>query len=534
MDALTRTWQQLAELFRGMSPSQRLTLVAVPIVLLAAFGVLAWQKNASSYVPLSWGKVFTIDQLRSAEQTLIEAGLTEFRTEGQRILVPASDVERYNAALLVDGNLPSDSMSEFEKQFEKSSVFTSREQLQTLKEIALRNVLRDVLRAVPDIEDASVTWARSEARRWPDRGGRVTATVSLRSRRGRPLEPRTVRSIRAAVASMIPDLSPDDVTVFDQSTATAYTGDRDGDPFDDKLVRWIEDHTEQYRRRISTALAYIPDVIVSVQVDVENLKSQIVREQLVDAKKVVPVESEERRRSTTTTERATAAEPGAASNVPRQLQMAAAPTRSSSDTDDQNSSKVVPSFTVTEKEFLTAMPKAVHVSVSIPERYFRDVALARGLQEGASDAEKAAFRQQVEAIRKEEEEKVRNHAMTLIPAGSPEDAVNVTSVTRLEPKVVVTAVPWSEGLYQLARQWGGTAALALLGMWGLWTLGRSLPRAAPGFSEVSGPSLAVSVAAEADSPVTPPPTKRDVLQGFVRDNPEATAAVIGKWIQAAK
>ncbi|HEX6984972.1 MAG TPA: hypothetical protein VF170_06325, partial [Planctomycetaceae bacterium] len=362
MDALKRTWQQIADLFRAMSPSQRLTLVVVPAVLLAAFGVLVWQGRTSSYVPLSWGKVFTIDQLRSAEQTLIEAGLTEFRTEGQRILVPASDVERYNAALLVDGNLPSDSLSEFEKQFEKSSVFSSREQVQALKEIALRNELRNVLRAVPDIEDASVTWARPEARRWPDRGGKVTATVSLRPRRGRPLEPHTVRSIRAAVASMVPDLAPDDVTVFDQSTATAYTADRDGDPFDDKLVRWIEEHRERYRRQIAAALAYIPDVIVAVNIDVENLKSQIVREQRVDSKQTVAVETDERTRSTTSSERATAAEPGAASNVPRQLQATAGPTRSSSNEETDASSRVVPSFTVTEKEFLTAMPEAVQVS----------------------------------------------------------------------------------------------------------------------------------------------------------------------------
>src|SRR5215207_2686164 len=102
MDALKRTWQQIGDLSRAMSPSQRLTLVAVPVVLLAAFGVLVWQGNRSANVPLSWGKVFTIEELRSAEQTLIEAGLSDFRTEGQRILVPAGKVEQYNAALLVD------------------------------------------------------------------------------------------------------------------------------------------------------------------------------------------------------------------------------------------------------------------------------------------------------------------------------------------------------------------------------------------------------------------------------------------------
>ncbi|MBA3312035.1 MAG: hypothetical protein M3552_07745 [Planctomycetota bacterium] len=535
MDAFTRTWQQIAGLFRTMSPSRRLTLVAVPVVLFAAFGVLMWQGGTSSYVPLSWGKIFSNDELRSAEQTLIEAGLDDFRTQGQRILVPASAVERYNAALLVEGNLPSNSMSEFEKQFEKPSVFASREQLQTLKDIALRNELRSVLRAVPDIEDASVTWARPEARRWPDRGGKVTATVSLRPRRGRALEAGVVRSIRHAVASMVPDLAPEGVTIFDQNTATAYTADRDGDPFDDKLVRWIDQHTELYSRRITEALAYIPDVIVAVHVDVENLKSQFVREQFVNSKQTVAIETGERTRTTSTTERATNAEPGAVSNVPRNLQSNAGPTRTSSDEESDNSSRVIPSYTMTEKEFLTAMPKAVQVSVSIPEEYFRDVAIARGFSEGTTDADKAAFRQQVATIGTEEEEKVRKHAKALIPADSPDTAVHVTSVTRLRPGEIETALPWSTRLTELAREWGGTVGLALLSVWALWMLGRSLPKSTPvAESAATQAAFTMNTSAEDEKTPTTPPSRHDLLQSFVRDNPDATAAVIGRWVQAAK
>ena len=535
MDALTRTWQQLTSLFGKLSPSQRLTYVAVPVIVFAAFGVLMWQGTTSSYVPLSWGKIFTNEELRSAEQTLIEAGLDDFRTQGQRILVPASEVEKYNAALLVEGNLPTNSMSEFEKQFEKTSVFASREQLQTLKDIALRNQLGIVLRAVPDIEDASVTWARPETRRWPDRAGKVTATVSLRPRRGRTLETKVVRSIRHAVASMVPDLAPEDVIVFDQSSATAYSADRDGDPFNDELVRRADEYSERYRQQISEALAYIPDVIVGVHVDIENIKSQHVREQMVNSKQTVAIETGERTRTTSTTERATNGEPGAVSNVPRNLQLNSGPTRSSSDTESDNSSRVVPSYTMTDKEFLAAMPKAVQVTVSIPEDYFRDIALARGISEGTSDAEKAAFRQQVEAIGTEEVEKARKHAKALIPADSPDTAVNVTSVTRLPQETVSDDLPLSMRLTELAREWGGTIGLGLFAAWALWMLGRSLPKAPPVIETSTAFPVAIPTAAEEDSKAPAlQPTRHELLQSFVRDNPDATAAVIGRWVQAAK
>ena len=96
--------------------------------------------------------------------------------------------------------------------------------------------------------------------------------------------------------------------------------------------------------------------------------TSIVREQLVNSKQTVTVETGERTASTNTSERATSAEPGAASNVPRALQLAQGPARTSSNEESENSSRVVPSFTVTEKEFLTAMPKAVPPSCVFIDR----------------------------------------------------------------------------------------------------------------------------------------------------------------------
>ena len=530
MDAVKKTWNQFRAIFVSLTPSQRLTLLAVPAVLLATFAALIWQNKSAGSVPLSWGKVFTIEQLRSAEQTLIEAGLTDFHTEGQRIFVPSGNVEKYNAALLVDGNLPDNSLSEFERQFEKTSVFSSREQLQTMKEIALRNELRHVLRAVPEIDDATVTWARSEGRRWPERSNKVTATVSLQPRRGRAINAQLVRSVRTAVSSMIPDLAADDVTVFDQASGTAYTAERD-DVFDSKILRWIDDHTEHYHRQIAGALSYIPEVIISVSVDIENLKSQIVREQKVDAKQTVTVSSGERTRSSSNTERSSSAEPGAVSNQPRQLATASPPSRSSSNEETDTESRTVPSFTISEKEFLSAMPQAVQVSVSIPESYYRQVALAQGIPEGTTDAEKTTFKQTIEKIRTTEEEKVKLHALTLIPAGSPPTAVHVASVTRIAPEQLVDTLTFFDRLKQSTGSWAGPVALALLAAWGLLMLGKSSPKTAV---EEEESSFQTTIMPESNAPEESPPlSRRDSIQLAVKDNPEIAAAVLSKWLQTA-
>jgi hypothetical protein len=111
--------------------------------------------------------------------------------------------------------------------------------------------------------------------------------------------------------------------------------------------------------------------------------------------------------------------------------------------------------------------------------------------------------------------------------------VHVASVTRLEPQVAEVAISWTETASEMVKKWGGTAALGLLAVWGLWMLGRNAPKVALA-TDGQASSAATAAAEEADALPGPPPTRRDLLQAFVRDNPEATAAVIGKWVQAAK
>ena len=296
MDALKDSYRKAAEFVAGLPPSGRFALLTVPALLAVAFAALLWNGPADDEAPVSWGKVFATDELRSAEQALIEAGLTEFRTSGQRIFAPAAEVDAYNAALMVDGRLPGDSLSEFERQFDKAGIFTSREQLAGLRDIALRKEVRKTLAAVPDIESADVLWSTKESGSWPRRSKKTAATVSLMPRRGAPLPPGRVASIRRAVANMVPDLAEEDVTVFDQSTGAAHAH-TSGGPLDDPTRQALEAHTERYRGTIREALAYIPGALVNVSVDLGEVRRQVERQQTVDSKQTVTLEADERTRN---------------------------------------------------------------------------------------------------------------------------------------------------------------------------------------------------------------------------------------------
>src|SRR3972149_11984952 len=148
-----------------MTPSQKLTLAVVTLSIPAAFFVMIWNGSSASYVPLSYGKVFSPEEQRNAEQALKEANLTQFKSEGRQILAPRNEVERYNNALLQSGSLPANWAEELEKKYEKSNIFSTPEQLQSLKEAALAKELRRVILAGPDFEDVSVVWTPANQRR---------------------------------------------------------------------------------------------------------------------------------------------------------------------------------------------------------------------------------------------------------------------------------------------------------------------------------------------------------------------------------
>ncbi len=106
MDALQATFRQLAALWEKLSPSQRLTFLAVPLIVIGGLGALIYGTRQPGYDHLLGGKVFAAEELRAAQEALNNAGLTGYTVDGQRVRVPKADVTRYNAALVEGGPCP--------------------------------------------------------------------------------------------------------------------------------------------------------------------------------------------------------------------------------------------------------------------------------------------------------------------------------------------------------------------------------------------------------------------------------------------
>ncbi len=547
MDVLPRITRQLVELFRAMSFVQRATFVAVPLLMLGGFAWLLVANRPNDFQAVSFGKAFASDELSAAERALNQAGLTNYRREGRKLLAPANQLDRYNAALVEFDAVPSDLGSQMLKQFESLGPFTTDRQRQEMKEALLLQELRRMIEAVPDIEHARVAVANSGRRVSFGQKPRVTANVTVKPRAGRELSSRLVASLRQAVASMVPDLTPTDVTVFDVARGQAYAGESTDDPLDSQLIQRVREFTRQYEQQIQKALTFIPNASVAVHVDIDNLKSSVTRNERTRV----------RGDSTPVSNRPASILPMSYADDPTDRGagfLPAAPLmhealRANRDvfvgaeSDGQvgnlphGPSDVLRE--VSEQQLLAAMPRAVQVSVSIPRDYYRAIAARRKTQ-----GEQNAARLNLDTIEEEVLAKVERTVARLIPAGSPHEAISVTTVDRLpneSPEPTFTA---TEQFLVLAQRQGGSCALGLFAVWALWMLTRlsSSPTRAAEQTPISEPP-----SASHDIPAIEPPTPkprvpepvsaasslRDDIRNLAESDPATAASVLGRWLAEA-
>ncbi len=541
MDALKQTLQQFQRLFRTMSPSQRITLAVIPLMIAGALFFLM-RSGSSSYVPLSLGKTFTTDEIAGVQQTLAASGLNDFRVEGQQILVPRSQVDRYNAALAASGGMPSGWASDWEKKFnEQSGPFTSSQNLGTIKEIALAKQLEKIVRAVPGIGDASVLYTDPKRRGWGSKAAPRTATVSVKPKGGRELPMPVIDGIRHTVAGAIDGLNPEDVVVFDQNKGYAYRPEKPNDPYNAEVLVRIQRFTRFYEEQISNQLSWIPGAIVTASVELDSEKSHI-RQKRVFNPKTVAVKTEESSKSNESSQNPIGTEPGVKANNGNALPPTA--TRESTKSlDTATLTDAVPIDATQEVvESVGLMPTSVKVSVLIPDEYYRSAVEKKtelaGTPRGTTEEETKKFRDAVTAALpafiQETNAKIQEAVNKVVPLNLQQDAVTVASFVAGEADIPEADMPLTRTIGNILSEWGGVAGLTLFALWALRMVGRSAPSkqhvqeagAEPTASKPAGatPQESEETAAE--------PTKRDKLQVMVRDNPEMAAAVLSRWMRS--
>src|SRR5580704_17389671 len=536
---MRRTLEQFLAVFNSLAPSQRITFAVIAVLIPAGFLFFAWNGNSSTMVPLSYGKVFSNDELRNAEQALKEAGFSKFHSEGRQILAPASEVEKYNATLLQSGSLPTHWAEELEKKLESTNPFmSSAESMKQTREALLTKHLVQMILGSPDFEDADVLWSPASAGKSRfSRDARMRATVIVKPRAGHDLTTRQIQALRDAVTFAIPDLKSTDVTVYDQRKGESYTPESENDPLNGKQFALLREASQLYESKIKNALAHIsPDIVVTVNVELDPIQESTTQTVKYDLKRSIEQQTTDQKKTETFRQQPVQAEPGLRSNQPRALSNAASNMQNRSLTEENNSVPRSPVGESTYVKSLPAMPKVVTVSVLVPEDYYSKALEAQKSAPGQKGGGKT-----IEKIKDETEQAVKNIVAGAIPNPDPKSITVSSFVSVHEPPPQITSSSWNT-ITSLLSQWGGAVGLGLFAVWALWMLKSSASSRAASFEPPTEASITVPAPSGGSSgtaaPVQSAAAKkekeelvieeepmqslndRDRVQTMVRDNPE--------------
>ena len=531
METLRQIRDQSFSLFGEMQPHQRLTFVALAIIVLIPFGWLIFSGQNGDYVPLQWGATFDSEKLRQAEQALIERGLDDFRTVGQRIQAPADKVDEYNAALSATGNWSPHAESARKQALQDMSIFTPGAHFEAHMDVHLQNDVARILRGMSGIRSASVLWTRAKRGISRLRGEDKASVFATPSGAG-PLTPQLVQSLRMSVCSVLSGLVPENVVVVDQSTGKAWTEDSEDDLMrNEREVRKREIvHAKQTQIQSHLNRTH-PGAIATVNVVFDNLLLSTQKKQEV----ATPVEmaSTVFDKKSTTANGAPPAPPGTQANLPRTVGQNGPQSQSTMSEKETRTQAYPTEITLTNTEYAPLDPQSMQVVVSIPADHIESLVLSKGILPGTTDEEKKAFEDEYKAREAQEIKAVTDMVTTLLP-GAPPESVSVSVFRPIEPELPQMSLPFMEILREFAMNWGSTLGLATFVIWALLMVKKSMPD-----SETAPSTDALDRLAEAVKPPEPvveevetgPSTPRELLEDRVRNNPAVAADVLHKMLQ---
>ncbi len=551
MDFLNKTFAQLSDLFRSMTPGARITSGLLLAAVLISLVYLFRFQVSSPDEDLMYGTPIAASQLPAMEAAFEKAGLTGYEVRGSHIRVPRGQRAKYMAALADAKALPPNYGSALREALDSSNVFESSKDKERRYKIGLIEELRMVISSLRGIESASVL-LDVDTKGGLNREKIATASVTVWPVGQNQIDEETVEKIRNIVCGAVAGMKPENVTVSD-SNGRSYRGKAEGGGDDLLLLTAKRDYERSLKQQILNALSYIPNITVEASVLLDRDRIIRTREIQRDPKGVTIRESEISS-SRTVEGGGPGGRPGLQAQANTAASLVSRSTGPREESEESRSERItIPSGKETERETLGLALKRVSVAVGIPNSYWVKVWQGRnGGQDAVPDA--AAL----DAIRQEESAKIQKHVAALLRSvdggtddGDPTDLVTVTTFQDIKPPELPEPPLATEILNWLTRSWQtlGLLGLAVVSLVMLRSMIRSVP-AAPEASPLAELAAlkqkekeqAAQTADQSQQPGETPEQRRlrrfqttgrslrDELTELVREDPDTAANILKSWI----
>jgi flagellar M-ring protein FliF len=553
MDIINQTVNQINDLFKSMTPSARLLAGLLIVAIVVSLGFLFTQPFSGGDDYLLGGVAFSAHELPAMEAAFGKANLAAYTVEGNRIKIPKGLQARYMAALADNGALPSHFGDHLAKATSSTSPFVSSKDREEILKVAKQQELAMIIRSMTGIDSASVLYDTQK------RGGlrpssTTTASVSVKSTGGRPIENNQVGMIRHLVAGAIAGLSPKDVTVADLNTGRVHADssgpDSPGTAMDDPYISRKREYESLMAEKVLASLSYVPGVAVSVNADLSKELRRREENDQIDPKQTVAITTREETTNSNQTGQAPAGRPGVAAQAPNQAAALNIQTGPES-TEERSMSEVnnLVSKKRTMTDFAALTPERVTVSIGIPSKYLVDVWRQQN-PAPAGQPPKDPDQVALVAIEKAETDRIRRHVEPLIPKPLQADpAVPLVTVTSFSsmPNAAAASIGISDqAMYWLGNHWStvaliGLALLSLQMLRGFVSQATAQAAAAP--EATPGQIVSATIGANGEDEVDDDKPQgrlkrrqaaglslRDELVDMVKEDPDAAANILRSWI----
>jgi len=217
-ESLAQILGQFKEIWKQISPGQRVVILSVFLGVLALLGGVIWYGSRPDMVPLAAG--LAGEDLKKVQDVLTSKGV-EWKARGDTIYVPRSELSSIRMELAMKGVGRNGQGWDL---LDKVSI-TAPRFLFRQKELQARcQVIAESIETIDGVESARVTAVVPKKALFQEdaRNSRVKASVTVRTRPGVSLAP-YVPAIVNLVSGAIERLEPENVRVVDARTGRLYT-----------------------------------------------------------------------------------------------------------------------------------------------------------------------------------------------------------------------------------------------------------------------------------------------------------------------
>lgn len=254
--------RHLSGRLRSMNPRSRAVAGALLCLMLAGAVWLVASAGEADMTRLETPTLAREDLPRALDA--LEARGIAARVQDGAVIVSSGSADAARAALREDGLLSTQRRSPFEEVAERSDIWSTRSTTEKRWQAAKMATLERLIEDFPAVNAATVILETGSGRSLG--GKRPRAAVNVRLSDGATVTTELIGAIADLVAGSVSAMDRSDVRIVD-SRGTSHVAGRQDDTGPLAKMHRAE---QLYRERIVSALRYIDDVIVSMDVGTTN------------------------------------------------------------------------------------------------------------------------------------------------------------------------------------------------------------------------------------------------------------------------